>query len=277
MKLTVITPVYNSIKHIENCILNVLEQNCLTELEHLIMDGGSSDGTVDVIRKYADQYPHIHWISEKDEGQSDAMNKALKIAKGEYLGFLNVDDYYEKNTIKEFFHQIKLANYPDFIMGDCNVRNEDRELIYINRPRKIKPWHLLSMYYLPVNPSSYFYKKEIHQKIGYYNINNHYNMDMEFLIQMSFISRSVYVPHLWGNFVISADTKTGSDQLNGMLTKRKEELVNKYLKEASCKVRFLTKGVCFSMKIKQEIRVLKKLIRLPFNMIYWKTRKILKN
>lgn len=71
--ISVITPVYNGESFIESCIKIVIEQNC-SNVEHIIVDGGSQDGTVDIIRKYADQYAHIPWLSEPDKGQSDAMN-----------------------------------------------------------------------------------------------------------------------------------------------------------------------------------------------------------
>ena len=98
IRLSIITPVFNGIRFIESCIINVIEQNC-RGLEHIIIDGGSSDGTVDVIRAYAKRYGHIKWISEKDKGQSDAMNKGIRMAQGDILGFLNVDDFYEPNVL----------------------------------------------------------------------------------------------------------------------------------------------------------------------------------
>ena len=72
----------------------MIEQNC-GDVEHIIIDGGSQDGTVTIIKQYAEKYPHIRWISEADQGQSDAMNKGLDMAKGNIISFLNVDDYYE--------------------------------------------------------------------------------------------------------------------------------------------------------------------------------------
>ena len=65
--ISIITPVYNNKRFIEFCIKNVIEQNC-PEVEHIIVDGGSTDGTAEIIKQYADQYPHIRWVSEKDEG-----------------------------------------------------------------------------------------------------------------------------------------------------------------------------------------------------------------
>jgi glycosyltransferase involved in cell wall biosynthesis len=84
--LSIITPVFNGIRFVESCIKNVIDQVC-DGLEHLIVDGGSSDGTVDVIRQYAARYPHIRWVSEVDRGQSDAMNKGVGSRGVESSGF----------------------------------------------------------------------------------------------------------------------------------------------------------------------------------------------
>ena len=81
-QLSIITPVYNGEKFIQACVENVIEQKC-PDIEHIILDGCSSDNTVNIIKSYADKYPHINWVSEKDNGQSDAMNKGIAIAKGE--------------------------------------------------------------------------------------------------------------------------------------------------------------------------------------------------
>ena len=76
--LSIITPVYNGERFIEGCIENVISQNCM-DCEHLIIDGGSIDRTITIIKKYAAKYSHIRWISEQDRGQSDAMNKGIKM------------------------------------------------------------------------------------------------------------------------------------------------------------------------------------------------------
>ena len=73
LKLSIITPVYKGVKFIDSCIQNVIDQNC-SEIEHIIIDGDSTDTTIEIIKQYAKQYPHIRFLSEPDKGQSDAMN-----------------------------------------------------------------------------------------------------------------------------------------------------------------------------------------------------------
>lgn len=272
--LSIITPVYNNIDYIEKCIQNVISQE-YTSVEHLIIDGGSDDGTLDVIKTFAKEYPHINWLSEKDKGQSDAMNKGIKLAKGKYIGFLNADDFYSKNTFKRIYEIIESENAPSFIVGDCNVWNEKNELIYINRPYKLKPWHILSGYYFPVNPSAYFYQKEIHTQIGEYKTDNHFNMDVEFLIEASLAMDLTYFPEVWGNFRLLPDTKTGNEQKNGQLEFRKQELFRKYLTTASGKIKRLT-VITFQYEfLKRKLIKWRKRVYLPFDMIYWKIKKSL--
>ena len=101
--LSVITPVFNNVTYISVAIENYLSQQCAYS-ELLIMDGGSTDGTKEVIAQYAKDFPSIRWVSEKDKGQSDAMNKGIGLAKGKYISFLNVDDYYSEGCLDDLLH-----------------------------------------------------------------------------------------------------------------------------------------------------------------------------
>lgn len=91
-KLSIITPSYNQSAYIEQTIRSVLAQN-YQSVEHIVIDGGSNDGTLDVLAKY----PHLKWVSEKDRGQADALNKGFAKATGDIIGWINSDDYYEDN------------------------------------------------------------------------------------------------------------------------------------------------------------------------------------
>ena len=90
MKISILTPSYNSGKYIERAIESVVDQG-YDNWEHIIVDGGSTDGTAVILKKY----PHLKWISEPDKGQSDAMNKAFEMSNGDIIGYLNADDWYE--------------------------------------------------------------------------------------------------------------------------------------------------------------------------------------
>ena len=208
MKITIITPVYNGAKYINQCIENVIGQNC-TEVEHLIMDGDSTDGTAEIVRKIAGIQPHIRLISEKDSGQSEAMNKGIVEAKGEIITFLNVDDYFEPNVLNRVLVVFNDLSSPSFVCGNLNIWNGDGTLKHFNKPDRISLVELVSnCFEWPYNPSAYFYHKSLHQKTGPYNVDNHLCMDYEFILEAAKHIELKHVDELWGNFVMVENSKT---------------------------------------------------------------------
>jgi glycosyltransferase involved in cell wall biosynthesis len=208
MQITIITPVFNGAKYISQCIENVISQNC-DSVEHLIMDGLSTDGTPEIVKKFAENHPHIRLISEKDKGQSDAMNKGIAEAKGEIVSFLNVDDYYEPGVFNRVLEIFKDLPDPSFVCGNLNIWNADGSLKHFNRPNRISLVELVSnCFEWPYNPTAYFYHRNLHKKVGLYNIQNHFCMDYEFIIEMAKSIDLRHVDEVWGNFVMVADSKT---------------------------------------------------------------------
>ena len=115
MKVSIITVVYNGIHEVENTILSVLGQD-YPDIEYLIIDGGSTDGTVEVIKKYSARISY--WVSEKDNGFYDALNKGVKVAQGEWIGILNSGDlFYNNHVISEMF-QTRIPDNVQVIYGD---------------------------------------------------------------------------------------------------------------------------------------------------------------
>jgi glycosyltransferase involved in cell wall biosynthesis len=228
--ITVITPVYNGEKFIEQCIQVVISQNC-PDVEHIIVDGGSKDRTVEIIKEYAQKYPHIHWISEKDNGQSDAMNKGILMAKGEILAILNVDDYYEPNVLNEVRKLFQILPEPSFVVGNCNIWNDEEKNISINKPAKLKFNELLLAPHItafPINPSAYFYHISLHEKVGLYELNEHYAMDYDFILRAVQVATVTYVDETWGNYRLIEGTKTRNDEKSGQSSQRLERLLANY-------------------------------------------------
>ena len=229
-QLSVITPVFNGIRFIEFCIRNVIDQRC-DEAEHLIVDGGSTDGTVELIRKYASEDPHIRWSSEADHGQSDAMNKGIAAARGSILGFLNVDDYYEPGVLPEIVSMFKRLPDPTLLVGNCNVWNDEGKLLSINKPARISLLNLLKGKYeeaFPLNPAAYFYHKSLHERIGTYETQEHFGMDVHFVFKAVQKANVVYVDRLWGNYRYLESTKTYSDVQTGMNSVRVRSITEHY-------------------------------------------------
>ncbi len=208
--ISVITPVYNGKRFIEACIKVVIDQKC-PHVEHIIVDGASTDGTVAIIKQYAERYPHIRWISEKDLGQSDAMNKGIAIAKGEIIGLLNVDDFYEPNVLNRALELFKELPVPSFLVGNCNVWKAEDKLDTVCKPANFKLSNMLcglGMDNFPTNPSAYFYHTSLHQQIGLYKIDEHYAMDLDFLLRVVQVATVKYVDETWGNWMRIEGTKT---------------------------------------------------------------------
>ncbi|MBI3315867.1 MAG: glycosyltransferase [Candidatus Omnitrophica bacterium] len=208
--MSIITPVYNNIRFVESCLRGVWEQGC-PFVEHILVDGGSTDGTADMIRRYASSHSHIRWISEKDDGQSDAMNKGVRMALGAILGFLNVDDYYEKNTLNRVLEHFKRLPAPGLLVGNCNVWNDEGKLLRVNKPSTLTVDHLLMderRDSFPCNSSAYFYHGSLHKAIGFYDARDHYSLDYDFLLRAIPAAHVVYVDEVLGNFRLVKGSKT---------------------------------------------------------------------
>ena len=228
--LSIITPVYNGERFIESCIQVVINQVC-SSIEHIIVDGGSTDQTVKIIKQYAEHYPHIRWISEKDKGQSDAMNKGIAMARGEVIGILNVDDYYEPNVLCRIYQLMKFLPQPSLIVGNCNVWDDENNLLFVNKPAKLKINELLlgnEINHHPVNPSAYFYHVSLHQKIGFYDVHEHYALDLDFLFRAVQQAKVKYINETWGNYRLIKGTKTFNDIKSGQCVKRMEKILRRH-------------------------------------------------
>jgi glycosyltransferase involved in cell wall biosynthesis len=228
--ISIITSVYNGKRFIEFCIKTVIEQRC-PDIEHIIIDGLSTDGTVEIIKRYAEKYTHIQWVSEKDKGQSDAMNKGIAMARGEILGFLNVDDFYEPNVLNRVTELFKTLREPALLVGNCNVLDDDGKIAEINRPARLKITDLMMGWTInpyPINPSQYFYHKSLHNRIGLYDVNEHYTLDIDFLSRAVQAAHVKYVDEVWGNYRKIAGTKTVCDIDNGKCFERFAAMLEKY-------------------------------------------------
>ena len=228
--ISVITPVYNGDRFIESCIHVVIDQAC-PNVEHLIIDGGSSDRTVEIIQRYAAQYSHIRWVSEKDQGQSDAMNKGISMAEGKIIAMLNVDDYYELNVLNQVLRLFQALPEPTLLVGNCHIWNDAEQLVSINCPQHLNLADLLlgqNIKPFPINPSAYFYHRSLHQRIGGYAVDDHYSMDVDFIFRAVQVAHLKYVDQTWGNYRLITGTKTFTDCVSGLNALRLEQLMSKY-------------------------------------------------
>lgn len=231
--ISVITPVYNGERFIESCLKAVIEQNC-SDVEHIIIDGGSTDKTVEIVKQYVQKYPHIRWISEKDKGQSDAMNKGIAMAKGTILAILNVDDYYEPNVLNRISSIFQTLAEPSLLVGNCKILDDEDNLLEVNKPAKLKLAELLLGWKInpfPANPSAYFYHTSLHQKIGLYKVDDHYAMDLDFILRAVQVATVKYMNETWGNFQLHKNTKTFHSGESGQGNSRMKSIMEYYRKD----------------------------------------------
>ena len=176
--VSIITPSLNQGKFIEQTILSVLSQE-YPNIEHIVIDGGSTDGTLEILRKHNNK---IKWISEPDRGQADAVNKGFSMAKGEILGWLNSDDTFNKSALNTVVEQF-LKN-PDLAMvyGDAYYISKEGEIIgeYLTEDFSLKRLADTCFICQP----TVFIKTGVFKEIGMFDTNLHTCMDYEYWIRV---------------------------------------------------------------------------------------------
>ncbi|MDA9101220.1 glycosyltransferase [Omnitrophica bacterium] len=235
VELSIITPVFNGVRFLEFAINNFIQQNC-PAAEHIIIDGGSTDGSLEVIKRYANKYSHLRWLSEKDSGQSDAMNKGIRMARGRIVSFLNADDFYEPNVFNRALRIFQGLPEPSFVAGNCNIWADENCLTGVCRPTHLKLEDLLMGYSFhphPVNPTSYFYHKSLHEKAGMYREDLHLAMDQEFIFRAVQHADCLYVNEIWGNYRCLKGTKTRDDIDSGEIIVRDRRFLCESRKQLS--------------------------------------------
>lgn len=179
--VSVLTPSYNSVRYLEETIQSVLQQD-YPHIEHIVVDGGSTDGTVEVLRRY----PHLRWISEPDGGQSDALNKALDLASGTIIGWLNADDLYEPDAVKAVIEFCVQHPQAHVLHGNCTVFASSSTAVRhyrgaCDRRKVLEPWRGFHGAYQP----SIFYRREAIERIGRWAVDLHYVMDYDLLLRLT--------------------------------------------------------------------------------------------
>lgn len=216
-KISVITPSFNQGEYIEKTILSVLDQN-YENYEHIVVDGGSTDGTVDILKRY----PHIIWISEKDKGQADALNKGLKLASGEIVGWINSDDYYERdifNTVLNCFQDTNTL----WAIGNLNYSFDLTSEIVTEKSPTITFERLINNPDI-VRQQPAFFRKQFLVRAGCWNDKYYMVMDYDLWLRLSKLAPPLMIDQTWAYFRIHAQQKTSlkniikqSNEINSIL------------------------------------------------------------
>ena len=172
--ISIITVVFNNVSHLQKTINSILNQK-YKNFELIVIDGGSTDGTLDVIKKNKKKIDI--WVSEKDKGIYDAFNKGMKLARGDYIGFVNSDDILLPNALNILKKYIKKYPDTDFFFGAVK---KHWGVLYGYRPWKIKfSWGFYSSH-----STGFFIKLASAKKVGNYNLKYKYSSDYDFFYRM---------------------------------------------------------------------------------------------
>lgn len=178
-KISIITPSYNQGKYIKDNIDSVLQQN-YPNYEHIIVDGGSNDNTLQILQSYT----HLNWISEPDKGPVDAINKGIAMSSGEIITWLNSDDFYPHEVLEKVAN-IFISKKVDIVVGNMKFYGSDKEYIYTSN--HIKNYNL--NYLIKVNSDiitqpSTFFTKDIFIKSGGFDESLKLVWDYDLFIKM---------------------------------------------------------------------------------------------
>ncbi len=204
-RISVITPSFNAEKYIEEAIESVLMQK-YPNFEHIIVDGGSTDGTIEIVKKY----PHLRWISKKDRGQPHAMNNGFRLSTGDIITYLNADDFYEPGVFFDAVQHLNKDKGIYFVVGECTVAKPDRSVYVPAFLPKVKFFEMMHWWqaWFPINPSAYFYYREVQDAVGLIDESDHYMQDYDFLLRVSMKYKIHAVERVWGNFRWIETSKT---------------------------------------------------------------------
>lgn len=223
MKVSIITVTYNSAKTLADTIQSVLDQT-YTDIEYLIIDGASLDGTIEVIKRFEPLFnARMRWMSEKDHGIYDAMNKGIAMATGDVIGILNSDDYYTSNDVIE--RMASEFNDPelDAVYGDIHfIRDgEPNKCVRYYSSKHFHPkWLRFGM--MPAHPSFYC-RNAVYKKVGNYKTDYKIGADYDMMVRMFWVHH-INARHLQMDFVTMRTGGASTRDIHSRLALIKEDV-----------------------------------------------------
>jgi len=202
--VSIITPSFNQARYLEATIRSVLSQDH-PRIEYMIVDGGSSDGTVDIVRKY--EHRLAWWVSEKDKGQTDAVNKGFARAKGDILAWINSDDTYEPGAVSAAIKYLQEHPEVGMVYGDCSFINEDGRVIGKFNSAQTS-YRLLRQGYAHIPQQTMFFRADLWRQVGPLDPSFYFAMDYDLWTRISARAEIKYVPQTWANFRLHTSGKT---------------------------------------------------------------------
>jgi glycosyltransferase involved in cell wall biosynthesis len=211
LRITVVTPSYNQADYVDETMRSVRQQDH-PDVEHIVVDGGSTDGSLEIIRRYGDR---TTIIAEPDRGQTDAINKGLRRATGDIVCWLNSDDYFLPGTLSAVARYF--SEHPDvlWLTGDCVIVDAKGKPIqqpvrWYKRLLRLLP----STFYLgltnAVTQPATFWRRSVHEQLGYLDESLHYTMDYDWWLRLNKLARPARLNRTLTAFRIHEESKGGS-------------------------------------------------------------------
>ena len=205
LKISVVTPNFNGARFLEETICSVLGQD-YPNLEYIICDGGSTDESVSIIRRYADRL--AYWVSEADAGQPSAINKGLRMSTGDIVAFLNSDDLYRPGALKSVADAFQHDGTISWLAGRCDQIGENGNLISVVAPQdtdSVSDWLIFNRTPQP----STFLRRAVIEQAGLFREDLQYSFDKEYWIRLVSLGYKLTIhPHALAAFRLHPESKT---------------------------------------------------------------------
>jgi glycosyltransferase involved in cell wall biosynthesis len=205
--VSIVTPSLNQAPFLEDAMRSVLEQD-YPRIEYLVVDGGSTDGSIDIIRRHAARL--AWWVSEKDDGQTDAINKGFSRARGEIFGWLNSDDTYVAGAISQAVEAFAACPGCGLIYGDANYIDHAGRRIG-KFPAAQTDYRRLRQGYVHIPQQASFFRADLWQAVAPLDPNLFFAMDYDLWLRIARRSQVKYLPEVWANFRLHSAAKTIAD------------------------------------------------------------------
>jgi glycosyltransferase involved in cell wall biosynthesis len=202
--ISIVTPSFNQASHLEAALRSVLEQ-AYPNIEYIVIDGGSTDGSLDILRRYADRL--AYWSSEPDSGQTDAVNKGFARAHGEILAWLNSDDVYLPGAIAEAVDYLTTHPEVGMVYGQADYIGGDGRIIG-RFPSALTDYRRLRQGYVHIPQQAAFFRARLWKMVGPLDPTFFFAMDYDLWVRIASVSRLAHMPRRWAGFRLHGQTKT---------------------------------------------------------------------